>query len=260
MDDEETGLYYLRSRYYYPKQCRFLNADYLINTPTTFSCNGFCYCSNNPSNDVDSNGTFGNGTIHHEVCMHIVATNPGIYMKLTKVVPGRNGSYGLCDLVSESGQIWEVKRVSCSPVLSAQQLTSYLSSTFANNPDLVGKQPHLGKRMICGGMFISASGYLVCYADTGTGFILYDYARLNLHSAPQEVAEQLRTRLANKAPGYAFASAPVPAYATEQESQINWNRGMDPSGALLFNLAVCTSAFCFVPCIFLLKEKTSFIN
>ena len=40
--DEETGLYYLRSRYYRAEWCRFLNADVLIEG------NLYDYCLNNP--------------------------------------------------------------------------------------------------------------------------------------------------------------------------------------------------------------------
>ena len=40
--DEETGLYYLRSRYYWAEWCRFLNADVLIEG------NLYDYCLNNP--------------------------------------------------------------------------------------------------------------------------------------------------------------------------------------------------------------------
>jgi len=40
--DEETGLYYLRSRYYRAEWCRFLNADVLIEV------NLYDYCLNNP--------------------------------------------------------------------------------------------------------------------------------------------------------------------------------------------------------------------
>ncbi|MDD2649455.1 MAG: hypothetical protein PHI27_12290 [Eubacteriales bacterium] len=38
--DEETGLYYLRSRYYNPEWNRFVNADVRIRG------NLFCYCNN----------------------------------------------------------------------------------------------------------------------------------------------------------------------------------------------------------------------
>ena len=48
--DEETGLYYLRSRYYNPEWGRFINADVLIKG------NLYCYCSNNPENRFDVSG------------------------------------------------------------------------------------------------------------------------------------------------------------------------------------------------------------
>ena len=44
--DEETGLYYLRSRYYNASQGRFLNADVLIGAGKLLSHNLFAYCSN----------------------------------------------------------------------------------------------------------------------------------------------------------------------------------------------------------------------
>ena len=48
--DVETGLYYLRSRYYQPSFGRFLNADTLVEK------NLFIYCSNSPVIKVDTSG------------------------------------------------------------------------------------------------------------------------------------------------------------------------------------------------------------
>ena len=57
--DEETGLYYLRSRYYNPEWSRFVNADCFIEYETQISShNIFAYCRNQPINCIDSNGTF----------------------------------------------------------------------------------------------------------------------------------------------------------------------------------------------------------
>jgi RHS repeat-associated protein len=55
--DNETGLYYLQSRYYDPEICRFINADTLFD----FGCglqgyNLFQYCGNNPINRIDPTG------------------------------------------------------------------------------------------------------------------------------------------------------------------------------------------------------------
>lgn len=48
--DEETGLYYLRSRYYNAHWCRFLNCDTLIGR------NFYCYCFNVPVSRYDLSG------------------------------------------------------------------------------------------------------------------------------------------------------------------------------------------------------------
>ena len=59
--DFETGLYYLRSRYYDPETGRFINADdtdYLGYDDTSLSMNLFAYCLNNPVNCVDHFGYY----------------------------------------------------------------------------------------------------------------------------------------------------------------------------------------------------------
>ena len=55
--DEETGLYYLRSRYYDPEWGRFLNADVVLGSVGgLLSHNLFVYCYNEPRRFTDSNG------------------------------------------------------------------------------------------------------------------------------------------------------------------------------------------------------------
>ena len=57
--DQETGLYYLQSRYYDPSVGRFVNADEVIflgANGNTASYNLFAYCENNPINMVDLTG------------------------------------------------------------------------------------------------------------------------------------------------------------------------------------------------------------
>ena len=61
--DEETGMYYLRSRYYNPEFGRFINAD-AYSVPAQFcetltNKNLYAYCNNNPIYQVDSSGLFG---------------------------------------------------------------------------------------------------------------------------------------------------------------------------------------------------------
>ena len=58
--DNETGYYYLQSRYYDADICRFINADMmgitLISTKSATNVNLFVYCSNIPVNNCDPTG------------------------------------------------------------------------------------------------------------------------------------------------------------------------------------------------------------
>ena len=55
--DEETGFYYLNSRYYDPQIKRFINVDCYVSTGQGFiGYNMFAYCNNNPVNGCDPLG------------------------------------------------------------------------------------------------------------------------------------------------------------------------------------------------------------
>ncbi|MCI8444805.1 MAG: hypothetical protein HFG15_00045 [Bacilli bacterium] len=57
--DHETGLYYLQSRYYNSQWGRFINADGIVGAnEDILGYNLFAYCSNNPVNRIDTDGTF----------------------------------------------------------------------------------------------------------------------------------------------------------------------------------------------------------
>ena len=63
--DNETGLYYLQSRYYDPEICRFINADAFATTDAdgVLSANMFAYCENNPVSNVDPSGELALGLL-----------------------------------------------------------------------------------------------------------------------------------------------------------------------------------------------------
>lgn len=55
--DDESGLYYLQTRYYDPRVGRFLNADIMMASNGDFpSCSVFSYCSNDPAGGSDPSG------------------------------------------------------------------------------------------------------------------------------------------------------------------------------------------------------------
>ena len=57
--DDETGMYYLKSRYYQPEICRFISADVYIATELNMNgSNMYSYCKNNPVMLMDSDGSF----------------------------------------------------------------------------------------------------------------------------------------------------------------------------------------------------------
>lgn len=57
--DDETGLYYLGSRYYNPEWCRFINIDSISGvTGALLTHNLWAYCGNNPVSYKDTNGNF----------------------------------------------------------------------------------------------------------------------------------------------------------------------------------------------------------
>ena len=62
--DNETGFYYLQSRYYDPTIGRFINADQFASTGQDFlGYNMFIYCNNNPVMHNDPTGEFGVATL-----------------------------------------------------------------------------------------------------------------------------------------------------------------------------------------------------
>ena len=59
--DNETGFYYLQSRYYDPVTCRFISADVLLSTGQgVLGHNTYAYCGDNPVSRIDSEGQFWN--------------------------------------------------------------------------------------------------------------------------------------------------------------------------------------------------------
>ena len=104
--DEETGLYYLRSRYYNAERCRFVNADALLKGGL------YCYCFNEPVYRKDSCGfDWDQSDFDFEANSDYFKTyvRPRIYSFLRKAVdyryPGKNPKYHKKDVDNNVGYI-----------------------------------------------------------------------------------------------------------------------------------------------------------
>ncbi|MDO5124663.1 MAG: RHS repeat-associated core domain-containing protein, partial [Eubacteriales bacterium] len=77
--DNETGFYYLQSRYYDPTTCRFVNADDVsyIGMNGFNSYNLFAYCVNNPIMELDSTGCWSWG-VFADIVTTVVAAVIGV--------------------------------------------------------------------------------------------------------------------------------------------------------------------------------------
>lgn len=95
--DDETGFYYLQSRYYDPSLCRFISADQYellsILSDSLGELNLYSYCSNNPIMKTDANGKFAVSlTLIGLICGAIVGATVGGVM--TYNVAKSNGAQG----------------------------------------------------------------------------------------------------------------------------------------------------------------------
>lgn len=92
--DVETGFYYLKTRYYDPITCRFINADSYLQTAQGFyDKNVFAYCENDPVNRVDTEGDFWWFTAAVGAVIGAVAS--GVKQVVSNVMSGDNWYDGL---------------------------------------------------------------------------------------------------------------------------------------------------------------------
>lgn len=100
--DEESGYYYLQSRYYNPETGRFLNADeteYLGASGTVLGYNLFAYCENNPIKNMDASG--------HLVITTTMLICAGIGALVLGVAGGFAGYYISKKMNVEKGSRWK---------------------------------------------------------------------------------------------------------------------------------------------------------
>ena len=173
--DQETGFYYLQSRYYDPATGRFLNVDSYVSTGQgIIGYNTFVYCLNSPISYVDSTGMLAfPGEIHNDVVQHIAQLYN--YNK-EQIIIYQGGGFGRADLISDDGYVWDVKRNKPRQISAGKrQVEKYVNNTWYRHEDI---KLEVGKNEIEPGFFYHKNGlttYKVSYWFAGDGVIAYDY-------------------------------------------------------------------------------------
>ena len=201
--DQETGFYYLQSRYYDPVVGRFINADSYASTGQgVIGNNMWVYCNNCPLAYTDESGELPQAVtdklVHDAVLAVIVFKNPNLSMTDTCVYyNGENiwGGYGFCDLFNTvTGEVWELKKDSwsrsCRTSNALAQLARYTTGKLKYYPKLPLKFPE--ETQIDDGHFsftFAGYEYDVSYWSENNGILRYSYNRnaTNLRKAIEVV-------------------------------------------------------------------------
>ena len=164
--DTDLEMYYLRSRYYDPNTCRFINADGYVSTGQGILGNNmFAYCCNNPVMLIDAYGDAAfpyylhwRGDIHKEIQDHLAKLG---YLIEVPVLGGR------IDLVID-GYAYELKPETCPKRRAINQLERYIKAS--GNKYIVGiDRPELN------GSFYSKYGVSVDFYYADDGIIYYRF-------------------------------------------------------------------------------------
>ena len=176
--DEETNLYYLRSRYYCIMHMQFVNPDSVFVLDAWYPTNQYAYCNNNPVLNIDNDGyaaDYGLRTrIHNAVCAAVaqaLSGQTGFGMKV--VISARN--LGFMDVVHNGNLVAEIKRVTCNPVWAVYQLNKYLNGTWVGSISRPARYSKVERSKTTISNYIVVEGYVVVYCGLGNGFVVYDY-------------------------------------------------------------------------------------
>ena len=166
--DEESGLYYLRSRYYTAHWNRFINSDEAF-----LAHNHFTYCANAPIHLKDEDGTLWQGAVHHIVQLDIQRRIPGMIREV--YVIKASGGIGRIDLVfRETGDCWEIKP-SHLYLAGCAQLTNYIRGEVIDDRWDYSLTPRRGRSIPR--RTIKTDEMVINYWYAGNGVILYDYIK-----------------------------------------------------------------------------------
>ena len=189
--DAELDMYYLQSRYYDPKICRFINADSYVSTGQEFvGFNMFAYCNNTPVNLVDREGmgpysafTFNDYRVVHNMVRDEVARYYG--WKTEVYVKGSEGR-GYLDLYdAKNHRYYEVKSIGAADTSRTNNQLRKYNNAYVEDWRYKWSAPRsllqyggtrFGRRTLKYGM------YDITYKTDYRGIIVYSY-ELNYNRA-----------------------------------------------------------------------------
>jgi RHS repeat-associated protein len=184
--DNESGLYYLQSRYYNPVWGRFINADVLLKSNgSTLGENMYAYCLNNPVNGTDSHGlmTLTFDEIHKQVQLDMI-NNQGRRMTsevhvVYDVIDELWGtSYGFADVMDlATGEMWEIKPVGYPMTKAIYQLNMYVMNyKYSKRPGYPSKARVGGRITMRSFDYDNILGhYKITYWYANYGIVYYKY-------------------------------------------------------------------------------------
>ena len=186
--DEETGWYYLQSRYYNPELGRFISADvYLSTGQGVLGHNAYAYCLNNPVNTADESGCLPYGLrywgeIHRMVEEHIIEerVNGLTWHREVSWTVNRKGKKGIgkVDLIDEHGGMYEIKPAG-SENMGVRQLQNYMLGEARDGSQLkVKEEIHTGTGVFSDSFTSKDGRYRIKFWCNGNGVILYTFSQI----------------------------------------------------------------------------------
>ena len=196
--DQETGLYYLQSRYYNPTICRFISADTFVSTGQgILSYNMFAYCLNNPIKNIDVDGQVPVPTLMdyyyiHKHVQYDIVEDYGYAMEVRTYSILGKGSLDLYD--PTTNQYYEVKSIGQSGLFTTDIQMQKYDVSYICDWRFIGYRflasPNRGQLMIRGSC--QYSYWDISYEANGDGLITYvpkiNETRYAIHLAALSIA------------------------------------------------------------------------
>lgn len=173
--DEETGLYFLNSRYYDPQAGRFLNPDAMIDLSATAGTNNIiAYCGNNPIAYTDSTGKAMLGFVGNEIVRVVVSPrkptqtiNNSVYYSKKYTARPDSGLQGIPDeVIRQKARDKSLSGNERRKYQTEEKVRGFRNKQKRQNSRIVITIPDYSKNLLVGGTAI------------GTGYAVYRVVRM----------------------------------------------------------------------------------